>query len=348
MRTRLGTIALGLALLAAALLAPSASADDTPWLRQARILVHADLANQDCRTGVCRHNENTDLVRWKGAIYFVHRTAGSQVLGPNSSLRVYRSTRRRPDVQAARDHPGAGRPRYSRPGLLQGRRPALHQGDHAAARLRSARRRRRLDLGRDPLARRPRLVGHASAIGPQGWGFWRVVAAGRHVLLRGLRGRRPARRALPLHRRAQWTAGPQIYGVSEDTPLETELDVHALRQADAGARAHGRQQQRAVRLSGPPADQGVLGDAALTAASTARRSSTAFASTARSRSLGRAPVRDRAQAPAGREICASAPRSTSSRATSSAGRSRSTSGASSPAPATPPTPGSPASTARAS
>jgi hypothetical protein len=27
----------------------------------------------------------------EGAIYFVHRTAGSQVLGPNSSLRVYRS-----------------------------------------------------------------------------------------------------------------------------------------------------------------------------------------------------------------------------------------------------------------
>src|SRR5207245_1849969 len=37
------------------------------------------------------HNENTDLVDWSGAIWLVHRTAQSQVLGPNSALHVYRS-----------------------------------------------------------------------------------------------------------------------------------------------------------------------------------------------------------------------------------------------------------------
>jgi hypothetical protein len=61
------------------------------WLVSARIIVSGDLQNQDCRTGVCKHNENTDLTRWRGDVYFVHRTAGSQILGPNSSLRVYRS-----------------------------------------------------------------------------------------------------------------------------------------------------------------------------------------------------------------------------------------------------------------
>src|SRR5262245_66255340 len=67
------------------------SAAAQPWLSSAEIVVPSNLENQDCRTGVCKHNENTDLTRWRGAIYFVHRTAGSQVLGPDSSLRVYRS-----------------------------------------------------------------------------------------------------------------------------------------------------------------------------------------------------------------------------------------------------------------
>jgi hypothetical protein len=45
----------------------------------------------DCRSSICVHNENTDLTVFQGATYLVHRTAESQVLGPNSSLRVSRS-----------------------------------------------------------------------------------------------------------------------------------------------------------------------------------------------------------------------------------------------------------------
>lgn len=64
-----------------------------PWLSSARVLVSGrDVANDDCRTTICTHNENTDLIRWKGAVYLVHRTARSQILGPNSSLWIYRST----------------------------------------------------------------------------------------------------------------------------------------------------------------------------------------------------------------------------------------------------------------
>jgi hypothetical protein len=63
------------------------------WLTSARIAVSGETTNNmDCRAGVCRHSENTDLVDWQGAVYLVHRTAESQVLGPNSSLRVSRST----------------------------------------------------------------------------------------------------------------------------------------------------------------------------------------------------------------------------------------------------------------
>lgn len=64
-----------------------------PWLTSARVQVSGrDVPNDDCRTTICTHNENTDLIRWKGALYLVHRTARSQVLGPNSSLWIYRST----------------------------------------------------------------------------------------------------------------------------------------------------------------------------------------------------------------------------------------------------------------
>ena len=77
-------------LMLSAVLAGAANAKPK-WLLNARILVASNPTNQDCRTGVCRHNENTDLTRWHRAIYLVHRTASSQILGPNSSLRVYRS-----------------------------------------------------------------------------------------------------------------------------------------------------------------------------------------------------------------------------------------------------------------
>src|SRR4051812_36937559 len=62
------------------------------WLSDARILVNGGtVENDDCRKGICRHNENTDLVEFHGAIFLVHRTAQSQILGPNSALHVYRS-----------------------------------------------------------------------------------------------------------------------------------------------------------------------------------------------------------------------------------------------------------------
>src|SRR5262245_31479758 len=86
--SRLGRAA---GLIALTVLAARASAQSPEWLRDARIVVPGDLVNTDCRTGVCQHNENTDLTLWKGDVWFVHRTADSQILGPNSSLRVYRS-----------------------------------------------------------------------------------------------------------------------------------------------------------------------------------------------------------------------------------------------------------------
>src|SRR5262245_36041106 len=81
-----------LALACLAVLPAAAGAATPPWLRGASILVSGDTTNEQCRSAVCKHNENVDLIRWQGALWLVHRTSVSQVLTPNSSLRISRST----------------------------------------------------------------------------------------------------------------------------------------------------------------------------------------------------------------------------------------------------------------
>jgi hypothetical protein len=64
----------------------------TNWLDDPHILIDGyDETNMECRDMLCPHDENTDLIVFGGATYLVHRTAISQILGPNSSLRVSRS-----------------------------------------------------------------------------------------------------------------------------------------------------------------------------------------------------------------------------------------------------------------
>src|SRR5215468_4971488 len=75
-----------------ALLAGCGGSSHSGWLSDARVVVDGVHAvASDCRTQICVHNENTDLTVFEGATYLVHRTATSQILGPNSSLRVSRS-----------------------------------------------------------------------------------------------------------------------------------------------------------------------------------------------------------------------------------------------------------------
>jgi hypothetical protein len=68
---RFATLAMTVLALSVAL--PSSASAKPNWLVKARILVASNPANHNCRTGVCQHNENTDLTRWHGAIYLVHR-----------------------------------------------------------------------------------------------------------------------------------------------------------------------------------------------------------------------------------------------------------------------------------
>ena len=201
---------------------PAPAAAQPDWLRSAEIVVPADLENRDCRTGVCQHNENTDLKRWKGAIYFVHRTAGSQILGPNSSLRVYRSKDGGRTFGLRAVIPAPSDRDIRDPHFYKlGKRLYIK----AITRLEGFGLR---DTGVDSISvethsRDGRSWSPLRAIGPVRWGFWRVVKQGgvfysaayedgdlRVVLYRSADGE-------------HWTAGPEIYGVSADTPLETEL-----------------------------------------------------------------------------------------------------------------------------
>jgi hypothetical protein len=68
---RFATLAMTVLALSVAL--PSSASAKPNWLVEARILVASNPVNHNCRTGVCQHNENTDLTRWHGAIYLVHR-----------------------------------------------------------------------------------------------------------------------------------------------------------------------------------------------------------------------------------------------------------------------------------
>src|SRR4051794_9205956 len=85
--------ALSLLLLCTFVTACSDAGPPPEWLTNARVFVDGVHAtSHDCRTGICKHNENTDLVAWQGALWLVHRTAESQVLGQNSALHIYRSS----------------------------------------------------------------------------------------------------------------------------------------------------------------------------------------------------------------------------------------------------------------
>ncbi len=217
-------VGLAVAVLAAIVPASAPAGDLAPWIRSAGILVPADVDNQDCRTGVCQHNENTDLTRWKGDIYFVHRTAGSQVLGPNSSLRVYRSEDEGQTFDLRAIIPAPSDRDIRDPHFYKvGKRLFIK----AITRLPGFALR---DVGADSIS----IETHSSngrswsapnEIGPVRWGFWRVVkhrgayysAAYEDGDLRVVLYRSPDGKT--------WTAGPEIYGVSENTPLETELVI---------------------------------------------------------------------------------------------------------------------------
>jgi hypothetical protein len=189
-----------------------------------RILVSSATTNEDCRTAVCPHSENTDLTVFAGATYLVHRTAESQILGPNSSLRISRSD----------DH-GQTWTLYAVLPAIDGRDlrdPCFYVIDGKLA-LKALTRlpvNSLRDSDVDTIA-----VGSISPdggktwsplapIGPETWSFWRIRddAAGVHYTAAYEDGDKQVD-LFSSTDGVTWTDLAPIYTVSADTPLETEL-----------------------------------------------------------------------------------------------------------------------------
>jgi hypothetical protein len=194
-----------------------------PWLEDARIVVPGvGVTNTDCRSGICQHNENTDLIAWQGAIWLVHRTARSQILGPDSSLHVYRS-----------DDGGA---HFTQTALL----PAPSDRDlrdpcfyvvggslfiKALTRLPVTSER---DTAVDTVAVATQSADGVTwsalqPIGPHGWSFWRIKErAGVYYTAAYADGDLSIALFSSTDGLA-WTRGADVYTVSADTPVETEI-----------------------------------------------------------------------------------------------------------------------------
>jgi hypothetical protein len=195
------------------------------WVNDARIVVDGDHARaSDCRTQICVHNENTDLTVYRGATYLVHRTANSQILGPNSSLRVLRSD----------DHGRSWNLLAVLPAIDDRdlRDPSFYvvEGKLALKALTRLQVNSLRDSDVDTIA-----VGSVSPdggatwaplapIGPPRWSFWRIRddARGVHYSAAYEDGDRSVR-LFSSAGGASWSPGAVIYDRAEDTPLETEL-----------------------------------------------------------------------------------------------------------------------------
>jgi hypothetical protein len=195
------------------------------WLTESHILVDGfDETNQDCRTGLCDHDENTDLTIFNGAIYLVHRTAISQMLGPNSALHVYRSTDEGATFALLAIIPA--------PTDRDLRDPCFYTIDgklaiKAITRLPVSSTR---DSNVDSIT--VNMVspddgttwGPLTPIGPEMWSFWRVHQSADGTYYSAVYQDGDLSVSLFSSPDGQtWTQGAQIYGVSADTPLETEL-----------------------------------------------------------------------------------------------------------------------------
>jgi hypothetical protein len=214
------------------------------FMPEARVFVsgHDRESVSDCRTQICRHNENVDMVRYGGAIFLVHRTAISQTLGPNSSLHVYRSSDEGKTFSDLATIPA--------PPDRDLRDPHFYEvgGElwiKALTRLpvNSAR-----DTGVDTIAvathsKDGKTWSALEPVGPSTWSYWRIVSrAGTYfnaayedgdksvVLFSSTDGK-------------TWTKGPLVYGVAEDTPLETELGFTSTGKMFALVRMDGNDQE---------------------------------------------------------------------------------------------------------
>jgi hypothetical protein len=207
--------------------------DDEDWLVNPAILVDGvGVIEPDCRTKICPHNENTDMISYHGAAYLIHRTAESQVLGPNSSLRVMKSTDKGATFQLLAIIPSPTATTYPSLGDRDMRDPSLYVVNDqlvfkAITRLPVTSTR---DSNVDSITVSSTSSDGGSTwspltpIGPEMWSFWRVK---QHAGAYYSAAYQDGDMSVKLFTSADgvtWSPGAVIYDVAADTPLETELE----------------------------------------------------------------------------------------------------------------------------
>jgi hypothetical protein len=180
---------------------------------------------RDCRVEYCRHNENTDMIAWNGALWLVHRSAISQTLGPNSALHVYRSTDGGASFQQTALLPAPSDRDIRDPCFyVVGGRLYLKALTRVTPPIDESSRDTGVDTVAIAMTSPDGFTWSAQQpIGPHGWSFWRIKEnAGTYYTAAYQDGDLQ----VVLYTSTDgliWTAGPLVYGVSADTPLETEL-----------------------------------------------------------------------------------------------------------------------------
>jgi len=193
------------------------------WMDDAHVFVSGhDLENeQDCRDVICRHNENVDMIAWNGAYWLVHRTARSQVLGPNSALHVYRSDDGASFTETALIQAPSDRDLRDPHFYVVGNDLYIH----AITRL-------PVSSVRDTSVDSISVATHSSDgatwsalqnIGPEGWSFWRAKKNNGVYYSAAYADGDASVSLFSSTDGLAWTQGAQVYGVTADTPLETEL-----------------------------------------------------------------------------------------------------------------------------
>ncbi len=206
-----------------------------PWLSDAKILVSgAASESDDCRKDICRHNENTDLINYQGAIFLVHRTANSQILGPNSALHIYRSTDgggsfqetaliAAPLEQVNPDNPLDTMGRDLRDPHFYVVAGKLHLKALVRLPIMSLR-----DSDVDTIAVDASSDDGVSwtkltPIGPPTWSFWRIKESKGVFYNAAYEDGDKSVYLFASKDGATWEKGAKVYDIAEDTPLETEL-----------------------------------------------------------------------------------------------------------------------------
>jgi hypothetical protein len=204
-----------------------------PWLNGPDVLVQGiGNFNHTCTDGlVCPHNENTDMIVHDGAIFLVHRTANSQILNHNCSLRVYKSTDGGATFQFLSYINGPTAATYPALGDRDLRDPSLFIVNgkltmKALVRTETASMR---DTGVDTITVEMTSPDEGltwspmQPIAPSTWSFWRVKEQAGTYYSAAYEDGDLSVKLFSSPDGTTWTPGAVVYNISDDTPLETEL-----------------------------------------------------------------------------------------------------------------------------